>query len=132
MSNKDFSFNLSIQSIDDLLRCINLASLLEVAGWPKPGNVHRTKDFENTRFEHFLIGITAIQPNFREFCERIYNPSIKDYENYSYIELGSFFRETVKEMIKWQKGGNVLLGHILILGPLAAAAAICLKSNKTL
>jgi triphosphoribosyl-dephospho-CoA synthetase len=73
VSLKDLNLSLSIQSIDDLLRCINLASLLEVAGWPKPGNVHRTKDFENTRFEHFLIGITAIQPNIRKFCEKIYN-----------------------------------------------------------
>ena len=35
-----------------------------------------------------------------------------------------------EEMIKWQKGGNVLLGHILILAPLAATATICIKTNR--
>ena len=46
--------------------------MLELSGWPIVGNVHRTKDFEHTRFEHFLAGIVAIQPNFREFCEKIF------------------------------------------------------------
>jgi triphosphoribosyl-dephospho-CoA synthase len=130
VSIKDLNLSVSIQSIDDLLRCINLASLLELAGWPKPGNIHRTRDFENTRFEHFLIGITAIQPNFRRFCEKVYNSSIGTYKNFSYIELGLFFKETTSQMMKWQKGGNVLLGHILILGPLAAAACLCLKETE--
>ena len=33
-----------------------LAAVLEVSGWPKPGNVHRTKDHFDTRYEHFLAG----------------------------------------------------------------------------
>ena len=77
------------------MRCINLASLLELSGWPKPGNVHRTKDFEDTRFEHFLSGIAAIQPNFRRFCTKIFDTPHK--ENYSFIEMGFFFRETVEQ-----------------------------------
>ncbi len=44
---------LSIKSLEDLTICINVASLLELAGWPKPGNVHRTQDFQDTKFEHF-------------------------------------------------------------------------------
>jgi triphosphoribosyl-dephospho-CoA synthase len=56
---------------------------------------------------------------------------IKEYDNFGYVELGLFFKEAVKEMIKWQKGGNVLLGHILILGPLAATTCICLSEDKT-
>jgi triphosphoribosyl-dephospho-CoA synthase len=113
------------------MRCITLSSLLELSGWPKPGNVHRTKDFESTRFEHFLAGIASIQPNFRELCQRVYLNSNKNRKNYSFIRLGLFFKEAAKEMMKWQKGGNVLLGHILIFAPLAAAAAICLKTEKT-
>ncbi len=112
------------------MRCITLASSLELSGWPKPGNVHRTKDFESTRFEHFLAGIASIQPNFRDLCQRVYRNSKTTRENYNYINLGIFFKEASKEMMKWQKGGNVLLGHILILGPLAAAAAISLKTEK--
>lgn len=125
MSIKKTDLILSIASIDDLMRCINLASLLELAGWPKPGNVHRTKDFEDTLFEHFLSGIAAIQPNFRKFCTKIYDRSSK--ENYSFIEMGLFFKEAAEKMMSWQSGGNVLLGHILILAPLSAAGTLCLK-----
>ncbi len=115
------------QSVNDLVRCINLSSLLELSGWPKPGNVHRTKNFPNTRFEHFLAGIAAIQPNFKGFCETVYNSVESEKESFSSIELGLFFKESANQMMKWQSGGNVLLGHILILAPLAAAATICIK-----
>jgi len=37
-----------------------LASVLEVSGHPKPGNVHRTQDFEDMVFEDFLISGIAI------------------------------------------------------------------------
>ena len=120
----------SIKSLDDLTRCINLASLLEIAGWPKPGNIHRTKNFKNTRFEHFLAGISAIQPDFRNFCKKAYEFSTNVDDGYGLLGLGSFFKAAVEEMMKWQKGGNVVLGHILIIAPLAAAAAICLKIGK--
>ncbi len=121
--------SLSIKSIDDITRSINLASLLELAGWPKPGNVHRTQDFKDTKFEHFLAGITAIQPSFKVLCNKIYQSSFNIEKDYESIGLGLFYKNATKEMIKWQSGGNVLLGHILILSPLAAAATICLKKN---
>ena len=131
MSLEETNFKISIKSIDDILRCLSLASLLELAGWPKVGNIHRTKDFENSRFEHFLAGISAIQPTFREFCEKIFQFPFRNEKDYCKIELGYFFKRATEEMMKWQKGGNVLLGHILILAPLAAAATICLKNGET-
>lgn len=121
---------ISIESVDDLIRSLNLSSLLEISGWPKPGNVHRTKNFKDTRFEHFLAGTAAILPNFREFCYGVYNNYEMNKENYSFVNLGLFFKNTSKDMMVWQNGGNVLLGHILLLAPLAGAAAICLKANK--
>ncbi len=121
---------LSIHSIDDILRCLNLTSLLEISGWPKPGNIHCTHDFKDTRFEHLLAGIIAIQPNFRVLCKNILkNPSITA-DDYSFVNLGRFYKEAVEQMMKWQSGGNVILGHILILAPLASAAMICLKMNE--
>ncbi len=121
---------LKIDSIEDILRCVNLASLLELSGHPKPGNVHRNKDFINTRFEHFLAGIAAIQPNFKEFCERSFHEPDIIKGDYSKIQLGLFFNNAAEQMMKWQNGGNVLLGHILILGPLLAAATISLRRKK--
>ncbi len=124
------SIEIAIKSLDDLLRCINLSSLLELSGWPKPGNVHRTKNFEGTSFEHFLSGISAIQPNLRGLCEKVYTTIENDKQSFSNIELGVFFKEAVIEMMKWQTGGNVILGHILILAPLSSAASICIKLKK--
>ncbi|MHA1986896.1 MAG: triphosphoribosyl-dephospho-CoA synthase [Promethearchaeota archaeon] len=121
---------LSIKSIEDLTISVNLASLLELAGWPKPGNVHRTQDFPDTRFEHFLTGIAAIQPSFKSLCEKIYQSSYKNDEDYRSIGLGFYYKSAAEEMMKWQGGGNVLLGHILVLVPLAAAGTLCLKQNK--
>ena len=89
MSSK-VKLELSINSINDLMRCVNLASLLELSGWPKPGNVHRMQNFKDTRFEHFLAGIAAIQPNFKEFCNNIYKNSLNINEDYSFLNLGLF------------------------------------------
>jgi len=125
-----FSIEIVIKSIDDLLRCTNLSSLLELSGWPKPGNVHRTQNFKDTSFEHFLAGISAIQPNLRTLCEKVYTTIDNDKQSFSNIELGVFFKESVIEMMKWQTGGNVILGHILILAPLSSAASICIKLKK--
>lgn len=130
MSVKETHLILSIKSLDDLMRCTNLASLLELSGWPKPGNVHRTSNFANTNFEHFLAGIASFQPNFRKYCERVYQLSFTSDLNYKSVELGLFFINAVQEMICWQSGGNVLLGHILILAPLATAATVCLKTKR--
>jgi len=126
------NLNIDLESVEDIIRCTTLSSLLEVSGYPKPGNIHRTKDFNKTRFEHFLAGIAAIQPVFSNFCNRIYKSTKiqKKKANFNYLDLGKFFIESTKEMINWQKGGNILLGHILILGPLAASAAISLKLGK--
>ncbi|MFW9896708.1 MAG: triphosphoribosyl-dephospho-CoA synthase [Candidatus Thorarchaeota archaeon] len=129
MPVRNHTLKLSIHSIDDITRCVNLASLLELAGWPKPGNVHRTKGFGNTSFEHFLAGITAIQPCFKKLCERCFKTSYNISIDFGSISLGLFYRNAANEMMKWQSGGNVLLGHILILAPLVAATTVCLKTN---
>ena len=137
MSLEETNFNISVKSLDDLLRCLSLASLLEVAGWPKPGNIRpsfylvRGCEPKKTRFEHFMAGIVAIQPNFRVFCETNLQKSFENEDDYKKIELGHFFKNAAEEMIRWQDGGNVLLGHILILAPLAVAAIICMKKHQT-
>ena len=129
MSVERPNVRLSIKSIKDLTININLASLLELAGWPKPGNVHRTQDFQDTKFEHFLAGIAAIQPSFKSLSEKIYQSSYKNDKDYRSIGLGLYYKNAAKEMMKWQGGGNVLLGHILLLVPLAAAGTLCLQQN---
>jgi triphosphoribosyl-dephospho-CoA synthase len=121
---------IKLQSLNDLYRCIALSSLLEVSGWPKPGNVHRTSNFLNTRYEHFITGIIAIQPDFYEFCRRIYQEFSSEKTRFDFINLGKLFYTASESMMNWQYGGNVILGHILILAPLVAATALCIKENK--
>ena len=121
-----------IQSLDDLFRCVTLSSLLEISGYPKPGNVHRTKNFLSTRYEHFLAGVVAIQPDMYDFCSRIYQEGPKNSSSFAFVNLGQLFYNASKSMMNWQKGGNVILGHILILAPLIAAAAISIKEDKRL
>ena len=123
------SKRISVRSLDEILIFLNLASLLELSGWPKPGNVHRTYNFKNTRFEHFLAGISSIQPSFNDFCLRIYDECNDVENNLENVRLGKLYLSAAERMMKYQKGGNVVLGHILILGPLSAAATICLKKE---
>ena len=94
---------LIVESIDDILRCSTLSSLLEVSGYPKPGNIHRTKDFTDTRFEHFLAAIAGIQPEFRKLCRRIEQQFNSSEFELSDIQLGVFFKNAAKEMMKCQK-----------------------------
>ncbi|MFW9969735.1 MAG: triphosphoribosyl-dephospho-CoA synthase [Candidatus Odinarchaeota archaeon] len=131
MSSEETNFDISVNSLDDLLRCLNLASLLEVTAWPKPGNISKWANFEKTKFEHFMAGIVAIQPIFRVFTKLNFQKSFRNEEDYKSIELGYYFKKAAEEMIRWQDGGNVLLGHILILTPLAVAAVICMKKGET-
>lgn len=121
---------IDIENVEDIIRCTTLSSLLEVAGWPKPGNIHRTRDFEDTRFEHYLAGVAALQPVYFNFCRRINNFTKFRKKDFSYVELGKFFKVASSSMMKWQTGGNVMLGHILIIAPLAASAVICLKLGR--
>lgn len=107
-------------------RCVVLASLLEVSGYPKPGNVHRTSDAGKTRYEHFLAGSVSIGPAFRRLAENAFRAGLGDIEMGD-IGLGSSILEASKDALSWQKGGNVNLGIILLLAPLSAASGFSLS-----
>jgi triphosphoribosyl-dephospho-CoA synthase len=49
--------------------CAQLAALLEVSAYPKPGNVHRLHDFPTTKYEHFLAGSVAISPSINKVAQ---------------------------------------------------------------
>jgi triphosphoribosyl-dephospho-CoA synthase len=94
---------------DYVARSAQLAMLLEVSAYPKPGNVDRTHDFADTRYEHFLASSVAIYPILRKAA------STKK-------GMGKLIRRAVEESVAWQKGGNTHFGTILLLIPLAMAA----------
>ena len=115
------------EKADKISRSLELAILLEVSGYPKPGNVHRTADFEKTTFEHYLASAVAIRPVFNEAAKR--GMKISEGEiSISELGLGYLINEAVNCMLESQNGGNTLLGAIIILIPIAAGSGM-IKSN---
>ncbi len=111
-----------------VMQCAILAILLEVSGYPKPGNVHRVRDSPETRFEHFLAGAVAIGPAMGKLAENGFKAetgeiSLRD------ISVGRFILEAVDATAKWQRGGNTNLGTVLLFSPLSAAAGMCIASS---
>jgi triphosphoribosyl-dephospho-CoA synthase len=101
---------------DYVARSAQLALLLEVSAYPKPGNVSRTHDFVDTHYEHFLASSVAVYPVLREAAARGRGKG---------VGVGELVRRGVEESIKWQSGGNTHFGALLLLTPLAMAAGAC-------
>ena len=113
---------------DYVMLCAQLAAALEVSGWPKPGNVHRTRDFQETRFEHFLAGAVAMGPTMREAAMRGFKVG-KGELDASALGLGKLIRRAVHDIKLWHKGGNTHLGTCMLFIPLAAAAGRSMVDN---
>ncbi len=108
--------------------CSVLAALLEVSAYPKPGNVHRTRDLPGTRYEHFLAGGVAMGSSMRSLAQAGHDVR-SGSKGWGDLRLGEHVREAVEETLAWQRGGNVNLGIILLFSPLAAAAGYSLGDN---
>lgn len=87
-----------------------LAMVLEVAAFPKPGNVDRCHDFPGTRLEHFLASAILSGPVFR------------DAET-GKRGIGSLIHEAV-ERTGGHSGGNTHFGAFILLIPLVAGDGI--------
>jgi len=103
--------------------------LLEVSIYPKPGNVHRTRDYPATRFEHFLASAVAARPYFEKAAERgvlISRREISPQEVY----VGRIIRDAVIAIMNSHRGGNTSLGTVMLFVPLAVAAAMTIALRK--
>jgi triphosphoribosyl-dephospho-CoA synthase len=97
----------------------------------KPGNVNRTASFRSTRYEHFLASAVAVGPSFELAAER--GAKVTNNEAaLSEIRIGEIVKDAVADVSQWQRGGNTLLGTILLLCPIAAAAGMELSSREKL
>jgi len=106
---------------DYVSRCLQLAILLEISAHPKPGNVHRTADFAETRYEHFLASAVAVYPHFARAVQRgalAFQRKVALND----VGVGKVIKGAVKDMTAWQRDKNTLLGSIILLSPMAAAA----------
>ncbi|WP_407356987.1 triphosphoribosyl-dephospho-CoA synthase [Methanolobus sp. WCC5] len=101
-----------------IARCAQLAMCLEVSASPKPGNVHRQSDYDDTRYEHFLASAAAVSPVVEEASSNT-------------TGVGSFISKAVTESVLWQKGGNTHFGAFILMMPLAMAAGELLQEDDT-
>ncbi len=85
---------------------------------PKPGNVHRFRDHPDTRFVHFAASIVQLGYPLYEAARWGYQQS-RDDDKLS--KLGELMKTAVQASME-PHGKNTLLGTILLLIPLAAAA----------
>ncbi|PUA31400.1 MAG: hypothetical protein B9J98_06475 [Candidatus Terraquivivens tikiterensis] len=99
----------------DIAACCQLALLLEVSAYPKPGLVHRTREFRETSFEHFLSSASSLYwPFFEAAMVGLRGRG----------SIGPLVKLAVRRMLSWQHGGNTHLGALLLVMPLAAAAGM--------
>ncbi|WNY23323.1 2-(5''-triphosphoribosyl)-3'-dephosphocoenzyme-A synthase [Methanimicrococcus hongohii] len=91
-----------------------LSMILEASSYPKPGNVHRLQDFEDTTYEHFLASALSVQPVFLK--------SIDSASDADLPAFGPLFYEAVLKSQTMQSGGNTHFGTLILLLPLSVAA----------
>jgi triphosphoribosyl-dephospho-CoA synthase len=99
-----------------------LAAILEVSGWPKPGNVHRTANHLDTRYEHFLAGSVALGSSIEDATMKGIMVA-REKLDVPKIGIGKLVKNAVLNIGKAHKGGNTHLGICLLFIPLATSAA---------
>lgn len=99
---------------EEIAKIAQIASALEVSGYPKPGNVHRTRDYDDMVFEDFIISGIVIGDAICEACSDV------DVEN---PKLGKYILQAVSETDRWIKN-NTNLGIVMMITPIAVAASI--------
>jgi len=97
------------------------ASLLEVSAYPKPGNVHRTRDFSDMRYEHFLVGSASLGPVLRGAAMEGARGK---------VELGKYIKKGIFDVDKHHLVGNTHLGTCMLLIPLAAAGGKTIAQKR--
>jgi triphosphoribosyl-dephospho-CoA synthase len=83
-----------------------MAMVLEVTAYPKPGNVDRCHDYEGTRLEHFLASAVLARPALERAAAGEAGGS-----------LGEVFHEAVR-LTTGHRGGNTHFGAFILLVPL--------------
>lgn len=103
-------------------QCLELAILFEVSA-DKPGNVNLVVGFEGTRYENFLASAVAAAPYFEVAAHR--GTAISQGKTQiANVGVGQIIRDCIANINAWQRGGNTLLGTIILFAPIAVAAGM--------
>ena len=111
-------------------KCLELAILLEVSA-EKPGNVNLTSSFEGTICQHFLASAVAAGPSFQEAAYRGTLVAEKKL-GVGEVGLGQLIKTCASDVNAWQRGGNTILGTIMLFMPIAVAAGMTPTKQKLL
>jgi triphosphoribosyl-dephospho-CoA synthase len=110
------------EKANHISKCLELAILLEVSA-EKPGNVSFSSGFKETRIEHFLASAVAARPALHQAAFR--GTSVEENKlEVSEVGMGQLIKTCVIDVSAWQKGGNTILGTILLFMPIAVAAGM--------
>ncbi len=96
------------ESAENAATAAVISMLLEVSGNPKAGNVDRDHDFDDLKYEHFLVSAASSFPAFLKVAE-------------GKIGIGMGVLNAVKAGFRWHKAKNVHFGSFLLLMPLVTA-----------
>ena len=110
------------EKAEHIRKCLQLAILLEVSA-DKPGNVNLTSSFEGTTCQHFLASAIVAGTAFQEAVHR----GVSVAENKLEIKdvgLGQLIKTCASDVNAWQRGGNTILGTIMLYVPLAVSAGM--------
>ncbi|MCS7111566.1 MAG: triphosphoribosyl-dephospho-CoA synthase [Ignisphaera sp.] len=109
---------------------LSLGLVLEVSAYPKPGNVHRFKDFSDVRFEDFIIaGVSAVHHLHRGIIRGVKlsrNFQLRTVRNV----VGDIIYGIVRDSMDLSGGGNTSLGTALLLAPLSLSIGFLKGSGK--
>jgi triphosphoribosyl-dephospho-CoA synthase len=103
-------------------KCFQLAILLEVSS-EKPGNVNLTSSFEGTTCQHFLASAIAAGSSLQEAAYRG-SQVMESNVGIDKVGLGHLIKTCTSDVKAWQRGGNTILGTIMLFVPMAAAAGM--------
>lgn len=106
-----------------------LASILEVCSYPKPGTVHRFSDFKDTKFEHFIASGVAIGSVMKRAALKGFIVEAKKY-SLQKVGVGEYIKECVAESRRWHLGGNTNLGIVTLLVPIVVGAGMLKAKHK--
>ncbi|WP_287585131.1 triphosphoribosyl-dephospho-CoA synthase [Candidatus Borrarchaeum sp.] len=108
--------------------CAQLAAALELSGWPKPGNVHRTADFADTRYEHYLAGAVAIGPAIARAASQGVKLQKGEIQT-SDVGIGRWILQGIRDVKQWNEP-NTNLGMLILMVPLATAAGTLIEKRE--
>lgn len=104
-----------------------IATLLEVSAYPKPGNVHRTQDFDDMKYEDFLISGSVL----RESLEIVAYNASRHYPNLlDKIQIGDAVLQSIKTTNNLVHT-NTNLGISMLLIPISAGLG-ALENEETI